>query len=175
MKSTTIFVSALFLFLIAIIYQGVVIASLQQKHQALAQSVQTLEKAASEPEHYELGKAMGYVQRFAEKLYWAGSAGNWKLAAFYIHETEEMLEEIVEHKPVKNGHDIAKLVTQMAVPSLEELEEAVKQENAVLFEQKYKVLINTCNACHAASGMNVVQVKVPQLNTYAGQRFEPVQ
>ncbi|WP_027003724.1 hypothetical protein [Hugenholtzia roseola] len=131
------------------------------------------ENEPKENEHYELAKAMGYMQRFAEKIYWAGKEKNWELAAFYVHEAEETAEEIIAHKPIKNEKEIAPLVAQMFIPALEGLEEGIKAQDALLFGQKYQTLIQTCNACHAASGYGIIKLQVPTQNSFPSQVFAP--
>jgi hypothetical protein len=126
-----------------------------------------------ETEHYELAKAMGYMQRFAEKIYWAGKEKNWELAAFYAHEVEETAEEIIAHKLVENEKEITPLVAQMFLPALEGLEASIKAQDDLLFGQKYQTFIQTCNACHAASGYGIIKLQVPAQNSFPSQVFKP--
>jgi hypothetical protein len=158
MKNRFVIMAAL-LFVLVVAYQ---------KH--LTFQIRSLQEAKPP---YELGKAMGYLQRFTEKLYWAGEAQNWELANFYAHETEEILTEIIEHKPIKKGKEIAPLVMQMAVPALENVEKAIEAADSTAFLTAYKSLIQTCNACHSATEHGFIRLQVPSQNGYQGQNFSP--
>ena len=60
----------------------------------LEEHIKVLERAKP----YPLGEQMGYLQRYVEKLYFAGQAQNWELADFYAHELGETTNDIIAAK-----------------------------------------------------------------------------
>ncbi len=129
-------------------------------------------EVAEEPE--ELAHLMAYMERYAEKLHLAGTPENWPLAAFYAHEVEETLDEVVAGGYVEEGVELAAFAEATFLPALARVEGAVESESAVAFRAAYAGLIDACNACHAATGHGFVQVVVPDgSGPYPGQRFAP--
>ncbi|MBK6264259.1 hypothetical protein JKA74_04360 [Marivirga sp. S37H4] len=122
-------------------------------------------------EKYEVAKAMGYMQRFSTKLYWAGSQENWELSEFYAHELEETIEEISEADVIDEGFAVSEMVTKMSIPAFEQVEEAIKKQDKSAFESSYQLLIQSCNACHAASKHAFIEIKVPELEGVYNQKF----
>lgn len=134
----------------------------------------SLESEEHEEEHeYELAMAMGHLQRFAGKLWFAGKEQNWELSAFYAHELEEVMEEVIEHKVVDDGKNISQLMEQMALPSLEYMEEIVKAKNSDDFETAYLGLVNACNSCHAVSDHGFIEIIIPDTPSITNQNYAP--
>ncbi len=125
------------------------------------ETVQTSINKAGNEEHYELAKAMGYLQTYSHKLYLAGENENWKLSEFYAHEIEETIEEIENAKVVDEGYDISALVGTMTNPAFEKVEKSIHDKNAKAFADSYKLLIQSCNACHQATEHQFVKIEVP--------------
>lgn len=124
-------------------------------------------------EEYELAMAMGHLQRFAGKLWFAGSNENWELSAFYAHELEEVMEEVIEHNVIDDGKNISELMEQMALPSLEYMEEIVKAKNSEEFENAYVGLVNACNSCHAVSDHAFIEIIIPETPSITNQNYAP--
>ncbi len=130
------------------------------------------EKAA-DPEDFKLGAAMGNMQRFTEKLHFAGQAGNWELADFYLHEIEETTEEIVDAKVVDEGVAVGELMKAMLPPSIESVKEAIQSRDVAQFSSRYEGLVSSCNACHTSAKHGFVKIVVPKTPTYQSQDFSP--
>ncbi len=124
-------------------------------------------------EEYELAMAMGHLQRFADKLYFAGSAKNWKLSDFYAHELEEVMEEIIEHKIIEDDKDVSDLVERMALPSLADVEAAIDMEDAAGFKSAYSGLVTSCNSCHATMEHEFIRIQVPTSPSFSNQDYTP--
>ena len=56
---------------------------------------------------------------------------------------------------------------KMLLPQIEHLEEAIDAGDREVFLDRYNVLIQTCNQCHAASDYRAVKVIVPETNPFA--------
>jgi hypothetical protein len=120
---------------------------------------------------YELADPMAAMQRFADKLYFAGLAGNWPLAAFYLHELEEKAEEILQQNLVEEGVPVNPLITSMLRPALVNLDKAVEQGDELLFRSRYEQLVASCNACHEATAHRFIRMTVPERSMFQNQEF----
>jgi hypothetical protein len=131
---------------------------------------------AAEPAHIpvELAVYMGRMQVYTEKTWFAGKAKNWELASFYLHEIEEIIEEVEKAKVVEDGHDISTLITTSLSTPVRQLEEAIKTQDLPKFEERYPIVVRNCNNCHAATKHAFIQLKTPDRPAFSSQIFEPV-
>lgn len=139
------------------------------------------EEAEAE-ETEELAHLMAFVQRYAEKLYFAGVNDNAALAQFYVEELEETFEEVADGGYVEEGRDVAELVRTVARPAIEGVERAVAAEALsaegaagarALFEARYAGLVQACNSCHETTGHGYVRLIVPAVSGFPNQDFRP--
>ena len=109
------------------------------------------------------------------KLWFAGEAGNWKLAAYELDELKEGFDDVVRyhatHKdsPVPIGEAVQKIMTE----PLAGLGAAIDKQDPAAFTRAYDAVTDGCNRCHQATnfGFNVVQR--PATNPYSNQAFSP--
>lgn len=118
--------------------------------------------------------AMERFQRFGTKLWFAGEHENWELASFYVHEIEEVIEELAASNIEEEGHLIRDLVEKLPEPALEVVEEGVHKQDREAFRIGYKQLVNACNACHAATNKPFIQIGIPEKASKANQIFRTV-
>ncbi|WMN11199.1 hypothetical protein QYS49_37555 [Marivirga salinae] len=135
------------------------------------ETVQTSKDNAHNEEDYELAKAMGYLQTYSHKLYLAGENENWELSEFYAHEIEETIEEIENAKVVDEGYDISALVGTMTNPAFEKVEKSIHDENTQAFADSYKLLVQSCNACHQTTKHQFVKIDIPEGGKVFNQSF----
>jgi hypothetical protein len=114
---------------------------------------------------------MSFISRYSKKLYFAGEAENWELADIYSHEIEAISEDIIEMNKEHAGINISELMESMLLPQIERVEEAIENEDRGAFLERYNVLIQTCNQCHAATNYDAVVITVPQTNPF-NQEFK---
>jgi len=124
-----------------------------------------------EEDHYELAKAMSYLQTYSHKLFLAGENENWELSEFYAHEIEETLEEIENGKVVDEGFDISKLVGTMTNSAFEKVEQSIHDQDKKTFADSYKLLVQSCNACHQTTKHQFVKIEVPTNQNPFNQSF----
>lgn len=109
------------------------------------------------------------------KLWFAGKAGNWDLAAYEIKELREGFRDVVELHPTHEGASapLSELVPDMMDGPLEELDQIIAAKDPNRFIAAFDELTSACNACHEATsfGFNIVQR--PTTNPYTNQVFEP--
>jgi mono/diheme cytochrome c family protein len=111
---------------------------------------------------YDLVGAMSSLQRWTDKLGRAAAAGNWPLADFYLHEIEEATEDLAKAGVVYHEQPVSQLTGLMLEPAVESLEQAVKAQDAALFRTRYPAFVQTCNACHQATGYGFLRVTEPE-------------
>lgn len=136
------------------------------------------EESGSDPhdgeahEHHELVESMGHMQRYMNKLWFAGEAEHWELADFYTHELEETMEELIEGEIKEDEHNISVLVETMTLPSLERLEEVLKTKDGSAFEGEYLGLVNACNSCHQVTEHAFIQLQKPTTPAFTNQVYK---
>lgn len=145
-------------------------ASLRNQLTDLKTKQAALEKTRYIP---HLGWAMVQVQTYHAKLYFAGAAQNWELAAYYTHELEEALEDVEKFHPEHEGVTVAELIKAMTIPRVEEVEKAVEQKDAVAFSAAFEKLTTSCNQCHQAAGKSMIRIQIPQNMGLPNQDFNP--
>ena len=116
---------------------------------------------------------MGNMQRFVEKLYFAGQASNWELADFYVHEIEEAMEGIIAANVIDEGVPVSSFMKTMLPSAVMSMEEAVKARDTRQFMTRYDGLVSSCNACHLSTKHGFVKIVIPKQPTYQNQSFGP--
>ncbi|MCB0794344.1 MAG: hypothetical protein KDB88_06370 [Flavobacteriales bacterium] len=112
-------------------------------------------------EEVELAVMMGRLHHFAMKLHAAGSANDLELARFYHHEMHEVFEGLEDGRIMDEGKDISALVAQYGRPSLDAMGAHLQEEDSAGFSAMYDGLLQSCNACHAASDHAFIRVVAP--------------
>jgi len=127
------------------------------------------------PDQAHVMKDVGY--HFAN-LWFAGQKGNWPLADFYWGETRSHLRWAVRIIPVRKdlqGREIRlqEILDPMEKTALEEIHKAISEKNGEKFAMAYKQTLDSCYACHLASGKAFLTLQVPQQPEAPIIRFEP--
>jgi hypothetical protein len=120
---------------------------------------------------FELAQPMGQMQKYMDKLHFAGLEGNWQLAGFYLHELEEQAEKIVEADVGEGVVDVSKLTQQLLVSQIEQLESLVEAGDSVQYKSGYLELVDRCNSCHQASNHGFIMIRVPELSMFKNQEY----
>jgi hypothetical protein len=106
-------------------------------------------------------------------LWFAGDAENWPLADYMVHELEELVEDIEELHPVYREVQVAALLGEMTRPAVEDLEDAVEEEDRTAFAEAFDHLTAACNACHVASDRGALVIQRPTAPPLTNLRFSP--
>jgi hypothetical protein len=127
------------------------------------------------PDQAHAMKDVGY--HYAN-LWFAGLKTNWPLAEFYWSETRSHLRWAVRIIPVRKdpqGNEIrlAKILDPIDTTSLQQVGDAIKANDSVRFVQTYKKMLDSCYACHLASGKPFLQLQIPQQPEAPIIKFEP--
>ncbi len=122
-----------------------------------------------------LGEIMSAQQMRHAKLWFAGQAGNWPLAAYEVDELEEGFADVVKFHPTHRDSPerLSDLVPEMMTAPLKQLRSAIVAKDDARFKQAFDALTGACNACHQATRFGFNVVIRPTTNPYSNQRFEP--
>ena len=115
-----------------------------------------------------LGEFMLGIQTHHAKLWFAGQAGNWKLADFEIGEIEEAIASI---KQYNSDRPEVKSIAIIA-PAIDSVKDAIQQKNAVLFKSGFVLLTNSCNNCHRTTNHEFNVIKTPDSPPVTNQVFK---
>jgi len=152
---------------------AVVVAFLAMQRVGELESKLTEPAAAPTEGHYEVAVVMGRIQQYHQKWWAAGQAGNVELAAFYLHELEESMEEVVEAGVQDDGIDVSQAMSTFGLPAIAELERLLKEEGVQAMHAKGAILVNACNACHQATGHAYIRIQEPSTVLFPDQDFRP--
>ncbi len=120
-----------------------------------------------------LGEMMSLQQMRHAKLWFAGEAQNWDLAAYEIDELGEGFDAVVAFHPTHKDSPIAPrdAIPRMVTEPLKELRVAVDRKDSRAFVPAYDALTASCNSCHQATNFGFNRVQRPTMNPYPNQLF----
>ena len=120
-----------------------------------------------------LGEFMSATQMRHAKLWFAGQAHNWALAAYEIDEIKEGFEDIIKYHPIHEGTPIPikEILPKLTAAPLARLQAAVAAKNPVAFVAAFNSLTAACNACHQAENHGFNVITRPTSNPYTNQDF----
>jgi hypothetical protein len=133
---------------------------------AIAQS--KLEATTNEQHVPRLGDIMNGVQSWHMKLWFAGKALNWELAAYELRQIKAGLVEaavLYEGIPATN-------VTTMTKP-VQSVADAIEARDSRRFAKAVGELTDGCNACHKSMGRGFIAIQMPTASPFSNQSFAP--
>ena len=132
-------------------------------------------QAKAEPGAYipGLGEIMSLQQMRHAKLWLAGSAGNWPLAAYELDELHEGFDDVVHFHPTHKDAPLPldQLVPKIVGQPLKDLDAAITAKDPARFTIAYDALTTGCNSCHQATNFGFNVVVRPAGNPYPNQSF----
>lgn len=122
-----------------------------------------------------LGEFMSAQQMRHTKLWFAGQARNWPLAAYELDEIREGFENIVKYHPVHEGAPIPikNILPVVTNGPLALLQTAIVSGNPEKFDRAFDSLTAACNECHQAEKFGFNVITRPTANPYTDQAFSP--
>lgn len=139
----------------------------EPNNSALQARVDSLQKKLDEAYRPGLGEFMSGIQVHHAKLWFAGTAGNWKLADFELGEIKESLDDI--EKYCTDRPEVSSL--PMIRPPLDTISATVVKGNLPAFKNAFVQLTATCNNCHRATKHEFNVIKVPDTPPFTNQVF----
>jgi len=114
------------------------------------------------------------------KLWLAGRANNWALAAYELAKIKETIEEVKETiveiqaaSPQWRNVSVGEMLRSID-SNLSSMNDAVKAKDTSKFEATYRGLTANCNACHMNAGQSQINIIVPSATSsgpFADQDF----
>ena len=128
---------------------------------ALKKEIAELKKSAYRP---ELGEQMLTIQIRHARLWFAGKAQNWTLAAFELQEIKEAFDAVVEQNPehaIFQPQRLADILPAMTKAPVAALRDAIDHGSKAEFEKAYDGLSTACTGCHRAAGNDFLVIQRP--------------
>jgi hypothetical protein len=122
-----------------------------------------------------LGEIMTLNQMRHAKLWRAGEAQNWNLAAYELDELQEGFDDVVRFHPTHKDAPLplSALVPKIMAEPMQQVRRAVEAKDHDAFVGAYDGLTNACNACHQATNFGFNVVKRPtDASWFSNQDFE---
>jgi hypothetical protein len=113
------------------------------------------------------------VQPRHMKLYDAGQAWKWQLAAFQINELCGALARIGRTIPNHRNINVDTAVASIFADKLKAVDAAVKAADLAQFNAAYGEMTAACNDCHKGMEHAFLVIKVPESGNYPDQEFRP--
>jgi hypothetical protein len=139
----------------------------------LKREIAELKKSAYHP---ELGEQMLTLQIRHARLWFAGAAKNWTLAAFELQEIKEAFDAVVEQNPehaIFQPQRLADILPAMTRGPLIALRDAIDHGNKSEFEKAYDGLSAACSGCHKAAGNDFLVIQRPTAPILDNLRVAP--
>ena len=129
---------------------------------------------AAAPDAYVpgLGEFMGAIQMRHAKLWFAGKAKNWQLAAYELDELKEAFEDAAKYQPEFKGKPIAELIGRMTNVPMTSLEKAIAAKDIAGFTKALDQLSSACMSCHQATGYGFISIQRPTSPHLTNQRYD---
>src|SRR6202161_240800 len=128
---------------------------------------------AKEPYAPGLGEFMTATQLRHAKLWFAGKAYNWDLAAYEIDEIAEGLEDAEKQFPTHDGIPVADMIKANIDPAVAELRTAVGAKSSTNFAVAFDNLTSACNTCHTGANKQFIRIQRPTSSPLSNQNFAP--
>jgi hypothetical protein len=122
-----------------------------------------------------LGEIMTLTQMRHAKLWFAGDAGNWPLAAYELDELQEGMQDAATFHPTHKDAalPIPGLIDKIMKEPIEQLDKAIAARDSGEFIRAFDAVTEACNACHRATNFGFNVVTRPTANPYSNQSFQP--
>jgi hypothetical protein len=140
---------------------------------ALKKEIAALKKSAYHP---ELGEQMLTLQIRHARLWFAGEAQNWTLAAFELQEIKEAFDAVVEQNPehaVFQPQRLADILPAITKAPVVALRDAIDHGSKAEFEKTFDGLSAACTACHKTAGNDFLVIQRPAAPLLDNLRVAP--
>lgn len=140
---------------------------------ALKKEIAELKKSAYHP---ELGEQMLTLQIRHARLWYAGEAQNWTLAAFELQEIKEAFDAVVEQNPehaIFQPQRLADILPAVTKKPLLALRDAIDHGDRAEFEKTFDGLSAACTSCHATAGNDFLVIERPKTPLLDNLRVMP--
>ena len=119
------------------------------------------------------GELMDGIQLRHAKLWFAGVNANWALAGFLVDEITEDFDDVMVYRPTYKRESIVETTQLLLAEPLQNLFNAVVNQDRKQFERAFDSLSQACNACHAQIGIPFVVIQRPTAPPLTNQQYSP--
>ena len=140
---------------------------------ALAAAASASAQAPPQPDyHPSLADLMTLaVQPRHIKIGLAGQARNWRYLTYEVDELKNAFNRIARTVPTYSNQPLEPVIGARIRPQIEQLEAAVKAQDARRFDSAYADLTDACNTCHKALMKDWIVIRAPNAQSYPDQVF----
>jgi len=161
MKNPTLCIAAIAVMLCGIVWGATPVSGGEAEIAALKKELAELKKSAYHP---ELGEQMLGIQIRHARLWYAGQAQNWTLAAFQLQQIREAFAAVVEHNPdhaIFQPQRLADILPAMTKGPVAALRDAIDHGDKAEFNKAYDGLSIACTGCHRTAGNDFLVIQRP--------------
>ncbi len=116
---------------------------------------------------------MNMIQTEHAKLWYAGRARNWPLAAYQLGEIKEIMSDVQDLVPTFKSLPLADMMEAVITGQIRDLENAIDAKDPIAFAVGFDSFTANCNACHRATGNGFVVIRRPSRRGFPNQDFRP--
>jgi hypothetical protein len=122
-----------------------------------------------------LGELMLSQQMRHAKLWLAGEAGNWKLAAYEADQLRTGFGDVARLHPTHKGAPVPidQAIETIMTEPLEQMSQAIAKGDREAFREAFDTVTEGCNACHQATDYGYSVLQRPKTNPFPNQDFAP--
>lgn len=102
------------------------------------------------------------------KLWSAGNARNWALAAY---ELRQLKQSLIEAAMLYSGIPVSNVTTLAG--SIDAISAAVERKDSTKFVKEFDDLTKRCNICHQSMDRSFIAIRTPTDQPFANQVFAP--
>jgi hypothetical protein len=113
------------------------------------------------------------IQPRHAKLWLAGKAENWPLAAYALRELRQGFLVTSRAVPRWKGLPVPDLVDAAVSRPITLLDVAIKLHSTKQFDEAFGQLTAGCNACHITTDNAFIVIKAPDGSPFPNQEFQP--
>lgn len=105
------------------------------------------------------------------KLWFAGRARNWPLAAYELGEIKEIMSDVQDYVPVFKNLPLAQMLDAVIVKEVADLEKSIDAKDIREFAASFDRLNQACNSCHQATDNGFIVIKRPARPIFTNQDY----
>jgi hypothetical protein len=120
-----------------------------------------------------LGEFMGRIQVDHAKLWLAGEARNWELAAYQLGELKEVFSDVQDFIPRYQNIPVGDMIDAIITGTVSDMEGAIATRDFSKFSASFDKLTGACNSCHQAANRAYIAIKRPTQSNFSNQDFLP--
>jgi hypothetical protein len=111
-------------------------------------------------------------------LWFAVERKNWAFAAFEVDETRNRIRWTIRINPVRKDPegkpvDLKSIFDAIDTTSMTSLKQAVEKKDIVAFGAAYRQMLESCYACHKASGKPYLRPAIPSVPPQSIMNYDP--